>query len=200
MTARTFPIPNFRAWRAVVLHRPSPAADGVLRQLERLGIEARQLWPELEAAPPAPDVVFFDADMGYDGQFPWPAGEPPVPLVALVGSEAPGRLEWVLGQGATAHLMKPVQSSGVYSALVVACHGFALRHALDREIGDLRGRLRRRPRVARALAGVMTAHGIDETEAMRRIRAAAMERRQTIEDYCDGLLAGRGARAAGREA
>ncbi|ODN70361.1 ANTAR domain-containing response regulator [Methylobrevis pamukkalensis] len=114
-------------WHAVVLHRPHPAADALVRQLERLRITTRLVWPELTAAEASADVVFFDADMGYDGQFPWPAGHAPMPLVALIGSEAPGRVEWALAQGSDAHLLKPIGSAGVYSAILIAAHGFAAR-------------------------------------------------------------------------
>ncbi|WP_207460066.1 ANTAR domain-containing protein [Azospirillum sp. SYSU D00513] len=196
MTNARVTIPNFRNWRAVVLHRPSPTTDAVLRQLERLGIQARALWPELDAESAEADVIFFDADMGFDEQFPWPPGEAPVPLVALVGSEAPGRLEWVLARGAGAHLMKPVSSGGVYSALVIAGHALRQRGALAGEVRSLRDRLRRRPQVASAVLRVMTAQRIESAEAMQRIRRAAMEHGQSIEDYCDALLAAPEAEAA----
>ncbi|MEX2318903.1 MAG: ANTAR domain-containing protein [Bauldia sp.] len=185
-------IPNFRAWSAIVLHRPHAAAVAVMRQLERIGVTTRVVWPELTAADAAADVVFFDADLGYDGQFPWPASEAPMPLVALLGSEAPGRVEWAIAQGADAHLLKPIGSAGVYSALVIARHAFAARMALLREVDELRRRLGRRPAVARALVAIMRTEGIDETAAFRRLREVAMESRRTIEDAADAVLARNG--------
>jgi AmiR/NasT family two-component response regulator len=196
MRNRHVSIPNFRNWRAVVLHRPSPTTDAVLRQLERLGIQPRSLWPDLDLESADADVIFFDADMGFDEQFPWPPGQAPMPLVALVGTEAPGRLEWVLAHGAGAHLMKPVASGGVYSALVIACNAMQQRRALAGEVEDLRDRLRRRPQVASAVLRVMIAQRIESAEAMRLIRRAAMEHGQSIENYCDALLAAPEAEAA----
>lgn len=181
--------PNFRGRRAVVLHRPHVTVEAVLRQLERLGMSAVARWPELEEGDLAADVILFDADMGHDGQFPWEAGAAPMPMIALVGSEAPGRLEWMLTHGICAHMLKPVTSGGVYSGLVVAFHAFAERRARLDEVADLRARLRRRPQVARALARVMAARGLAEDDAYKVLRTEAMSRRQTIEDYCEALLA-----------
>ena len=70
-------------------------------------------WPELPVEALAADFVFFDADLGFDEQFPWKPGAAPMPLVALIGSEAPGRIEWALSHNADAQLLKPVGNAGV---------------------------------------------------------------------------------------
>lgn len=190
MSGRRVPLPNFRGARAVVLHRPSPQVEAVSRQLARIGLSVSTLWPDLEPADVASaDVLFFDGDMCHDDQFPWPAGDPPVPLIALAASEAPGRLEWMLSQGICAHLLKPVGAGGVFSALVLANHAFAQRRALADEAAGLRDRLRRRPQVTRAIMRLMADEGLDEDAAYRALRAAAMQQRRSIEDYCEALLA-----------
>jgi AmiR/NasT family two-component response regulator len=182
-------IPNFRGWTAIILHRPHAAAEAITRQLERTGATARTVWPELDASSSKADVVFFDADLGYDGQFPWPAGQAPMPLIALLGSEAPGRVEWAIAQGADAHILKPIGSAGVYSALVIARHAFAARHQLLAEIDDMRDRLRRRPTVARAVIAIMQGEKMNEAAAFRRLRQIAMETRRTIEDAAETVVA-----------
>ncbi|MQX36336.1 ANTAR domain-containing response regulator [Roseospira navarrensis] len=194
MTGRRVPLPNFRGARAVVLHRPSPQLEALTRQLDRIGLSVVRLWPELDAAAvAAADVLFFDGDMCHDEQFPWPPGDPPVPLIALAASEAPGRLEWMLAQGICAHLRKPVGAGGVFSALVFADHALAQRRALADEAADLRDRLRRRPQVARALMRLMAEEGLDENAAYRVLRAAAMQQRRSIEDYCEAIVGDDGA-------
>jgi AmiR/NasT family two-component response regulator len=182
-------IPNFRGWSAIILHRPHAAAEAITRQLERIGATARIVWPELDAASGGADVVFFDADLGHDGQFPWPPGEAPMPLIALLGSEAPGRVEWAIGQGADAHILKPIGSAGVYSALVIARHAFAARRQLIAELEDMRDRLRRRPTVARAVIAIMQGEKMNEAAAFRRLRQIAMETRRTIEDAAEAVIA-----------
>src|SRR3546814_9550741 len=99
-------------------------------------------------------------------------------------SEAPGRLEGVLAQGISSHLIKPVQSTGVYSALVLASHSFAQRREQEARIGALTTRLKLRPEVIRAVLTVMRLAEVDEDNAFACLRAAAMERRMTVEAFC----------------
>lgn len=185
------------SWRAVVLHRPHPAADNVVRQLERLGLTVRVAWPELEPADAAADVILFDADTGYDGQFPWEPGAAPMPMIALIGSEAPGRVEWALAQGSNAHLLKPISSAGVYSALLIAAHAFEAGARLAAEIGALKDRLRKRPQVVRATIALM-AEGLDEEAAIKRLRSLAMDRRMSVEEVADEMCERRGRLGDGR--
>ena len=69
---------------------------------------------------------------GGTGFCPWSRSEKPVPLVALLASEAPGRIAWALDQGADALIAKPVTASAVYPALVMATR----RHAEARELAE----------------------------------------------------------------
>lgn len=186
-----FRTPNFRGWNALIIHRHDDNAARLTRQLERLGMQVTVAWPDMPEPAPTIDVVFVDGDNGFDGLFPWPPGEPAVPLIALIGSEAPGRLEWVLGQGAAAHLVKPVQSSGVFSALVLASATFERMRAMRQEIFALGERIAKRPLVFSALAQVMAMTGLDENQAYALLRSEAMRRRQPVEHLCEALLQGK---------
>jgi len=179
--------PSLAGWRAVIVHRPHAAVDALRRQLEALSIGVRTVWPELGDADA--DVVFFDADMGTDGMFPWPAGYAPMPLIALIGSEAPGRVEWALSQGSNAHLLKPIGSTGAYSALLIATHAYESARTQQDDIRALETRLRCRPVVVRAVLELMQAHGEDETAALKRLRSIAMADRITIEDEAQQICA-----------
>ena len=177
--------PNLAGWRAIILHRPHPAAEALRRQLEALSIKVRIMWPMLLDADA--DVVFFDADMGDDGQFPWPAGFAPMPMVALIGSEAPGRVEWALSQGSNAHILKPIGSTGAYSALLIAAHAYENERAKENDIRSLEGRLRCRGVMVRAVMNLMQEHGEDETAAMKRLRMIAMAERVTVEEVAQAI-------------
>ena len=179
-----FTTPNFRGWRAIIVHRQSETVDRLVRQLSRLGISSEQVWPRLEQVADA-DVIFFDGDNGYDGVFPWPGEKLPVPMIALLGSEAPGRLEWALQQGVSAHLLKPIGSGGVFSTLVIAVANFTKQQMLVHEIADLENRARLRPMVIRSVLAVMQRHGLNEDAAYGHIRSEAMRRRQSIEALCE---------------
>ncbi len=123
--------PNFVSWRAVILHRMDDGIERLVRQLERIGVTAFTQWQPLDMAKIQCDVVFVDADQGWDGLLPWQPGNAPVPLIALLGSEAPGRIAWAMAQGAGALVAKPIVASSVYPALVMATHIHAERIAVQ---------------------------------------------------------------------
>jgi len=173
----------FENWTALIVHRRHANVDAITQQLQRIGVDAVECWPDVpENADITPfNIVFFDVDMGYDGQFPWQPQQAPVPTVALIGSEAPGRIDWALRQGADAQLIKPIGSAGVYSALVIAMHNFHRRHALATEIGALRESLDQREAVAQATAIVMLAENLSPKQAYQKLRLAAMAERISVE-------------------
>lgn len=173
---------------AIILHRPHPVVAALTRQLQAVGLKVHACWSELQADALAADFVFFDADMGFDEQFPWPRGEAPMPLIALIGSEAPGRVEWALSTGATAQILKPVGDSGVYSALLIARHAFEARQSLAANVADLRRRLGERQTVVQAVVRLMESTG-SEQAAYAALRAEAMDARISLEDAATQVLA-----------
>jgi AmiR/NasT family two-component response regulator len=174
-------IQNLGGARAVILHRPHDTVTALTRQLQAIGLVVTQAWPELGPEAMGADFVFFDADMGHDGQFPWAAGQSPMPMIALIGSEAPGRIEWALAAGAHAQMLKPVGDNGAYSALLIARDGFDAERALSAEIAELRRRLDERRTVVRAVAALMR-RGMDEDAAYGQLRRMAMDWRISFED------------------
>lgn len=174
-------------WHAVILHREHPSVDALKRQLELLHIRVSTVWPQIDGADASCDVVFFDADMGHDGQFPWPRGFAPMPMIALIGSEAPGRIEWALAQGSNAHLLKPIGSTGAYSALLIASHAYQITRSQADDIRALEDRLRQRPIVVRAILKLLQREGLDEAGAWKRLRKIAMDWGMTIEETAEAI-------------
>jgi AmiR/NasT family two-component response regulator len=179
--------PTLANWRSVILHRPHPAVEALTRQLESLHIRVSVVWPQVDPQDATADVIFFDADMGHDEQFPWPRGYAPMPLIALIGSEAPGRIEWALSQGSNAHLLKPIGSAGAYSALLIAAHAYRKARADADDIRSLEERLRQRPIVVRAVLQLMHNGCADETAAFKRLRSIAMDWGMTIEEAAEAI-------------
>lgn len=94
--------PNFTGWHAAILHREDSNTERLIRQLTLLGLSTSLRWEPLSAME-CPDLVIVDADQGWDGLLASaPAAHPAVPVIALLGSEAPGRIAWALEQGAGA--------------------------------------------------------------------------------------------------
>ncbi len=187
MTRRVH-LSNLGGARAAILHRPHATVVALTRQLVAIGLEVTQHWPNLGSGALAADFVFFDTDLGHDEQFPWKPGVAPMPLVALIGSEAPGRIEWALNQGADAQLVKPVGDSGAYSALLIAQQSFEARREQAAKIADLRARLADRQTVVRAVV-LLAARGLGEADAYDHLRQLAMNRRETIEQAAHRVLA-----------
>ena len=181
-------IPNLGGAKAFILHRPHATVNALSRQLVAIGLEVRDCWPELPPDALAADFVFFDVDLGFDEQFPWKPGEAPMPLVALIGSEAPGRIEWALSQKADAQLLKPVGTAGVYSALLIARQSFVARRRLADEIASLETRVAERQTIVRAVAA-LSAQGVDDSRAYAQLRSLAMTWQVSIEQAARRIVA-----------
>ena len=173
-----------------ILHRPDEGIARLVRQLGLLGLEAHVQWTPLDLQATPADIVLVDADQGWSGLLPW-SGEPaPVPMVALLQSEAPGRVAWAISEGALAILPKPVVPAAVYPALVlaVAAHARVVEAAARME--RLEERLRMRPLMHAAVRSIEMAVQCDEEAAYASLRRAAMKRRITIEQTAAEMLAG----------
>ncbi|MET0941363.1 MAG: ANTAR domain-containing protein [Mesorhizobium sp.] len=181
-------IPNLGGAKAFVLHRPHPTVTAIMRQLTAIGLDAADCWPELPAEALAADFVFFDVDLGFDQQFPWRPGEAPMPTIALIGSEAPGRIEWTLSQRADAQLLKPVGNSGVYSALLIARQAFEARRRQADEIAALQSRVAERQTIVRAVAA-LSGQGIDDDRAYSQLRSLAMSWHISMEEAARRVVA-----------
>jgi len=187
---RRLRVPDLGGARAVILHRPHATVQALTRQLSAIGLSAEAHWPDLRPSALSADFVFFDTDMGHDAQFPWAPSAAPMPTIALIGSEAPGRVEWALGMGADAQLLKPVGDNGVFSALLIARASWEARRSFASEVESLRSRLAERQTVVRAVV-LLAAEGRDEDAAYALLRERAMGWRVTIEEAAARLLAGR---------
>ena len=188
-------IPNLGGARAFVLHRPHGNVVALARQLRAIGLEVAECWPDLPPDALAADFVFFDTDLGYDAQFPWKRGEAPMPLIALIGSEAPGRIEWALSHRADAQMLKPVGTAGVYSALLIARAAFEQRRELADEILTLRQRVAERQTIVRAVA--LLARGGSDEAAYAQLRALAMAWQETVEQAARRVVAKSGETRSG---
>lgn len=187
--SRAAHIPNLGGAKAFVLHRPHATVGAISRQLQAIGLEVVDCWPDLPAEALAADFVFFDVDLGFDQQFPWARGAAPMPTIALIGSEAPGRIEWALSHKADAQLLKPVGNAGVYSALLIARQSFAARRQLADEITALQQRVAERQTIVRAVTALSGQDGVDDERAYAQLRSLAMNWQVSLEDAARRVVA-----------
>jgi AmiR/NasT family two-component response regulator len=181
--------PNFTGWHAVILHREDANTERLERQLGLLGIRSIRQWEPLAAGDSA-DLVLVDADQGWDDLLPEKGDALGKPLVALLGSEAPGRIAWAMKQGASAIIPKPVAASAVYPALVMAVSIHEERRAVAERLQYLEERVRMRPLVHAAVEKLRAARGLDEERAYAILRDCAMRRRLSMEQVSAIFLGG----------
>ncbi|PYE85532.1 ANTAR domain-containing response regulator [Pseudoroseicyclus aestuarii] len=179
---------NFAGRSALILHRSDDAIARVVERCDRLGISAaghRRDLPTAEAM--AADMVVIDVDTGHDAALPWPAGEAPMPVIGLIGSESPGRLGWALRQNVDAFL--PLSALGnLFSALVIAHATFERRQDLARERAEVAHLRAGRLDVVRAVIA-LAADGENEALALKQLRTMAMVGRTSLEDAARAVLA-----------
>jgi AmiR/NasT family two-component response regulator len=165
----------------------------VRRQLKRLGMTVADADPDRPVDQnTAIDVIVLDADsipIKSDGM---PALRVNTPVIALIGTETPSRLKWLLDLRPASFLVKPLRSAGLYTALVVAFDRAQRRTEAAAYVEKLEDRIRLRRVVFAAVLQLMRAHGLSEEDAFVLIRQTAMRYRTTIEQLSADIVASGG--------
>ena len=183
---------SVRGRRALMVMRDERETSIVRRQFSRLGMTISEHDP---AAPPpnqAVDVILMDADaipIKSDQAMAWKGN---VPIIALIGTETPSRLKWLLDLRPASFLVKPLRSAGLYTALVVAFDSAQRKIDEAAHIEKLEDRIRSRRVVFAAVLQIMRGHDMSETDAFALIRQTAMRHRTTIEILCAEIIAAGG--------
>ncbi|KTQ95877.1 hypothetical protein NS226_09345 [Aureimonas ureilytica] len=187
-------VQNFSQRRALLASRDARAIEALTGTLQKLGLgvevlEAGESGLDLGApdADPARDILFLDGDLNLGATSSPEAVLPAIPVIGLVGVEAPSRLRTLVTAGATAFLPKPVYGGSVYSALYLGVNEHARRARLQADVDELEARRRQRRHVIRAVVDLMAARGIDDEAAYQIIRREAMRERLGLETYCERL-------------
>ncbi|MFL6832767.1 MAG: ANTAR domain-containing response regulator [Xanthobacteraceae bacterium] len=139
------------------------------------------------------DILFIDGDLeGAVAIEVNPASRlPPVPVIGLVGVEAPSRLKALVNLGATSFLRKPVHGGAVYTSLFMGINQFLLRSEMYGRLQNLEERRRGRRAVVSAIILLMRENGLDEDGAYSQLRRESMRARQSLELYCEEFLSRR---------
>ncbi|PZQ82244.1 MAG: ANTAR domain-containing protein [Ancylobacter novellus] len=191
---------NFNGGRAYIVTSNHTAVEALEKTLGKLGVAAS--YPalvdgcadiDIGALQAERDILFIDGDLDNPVALDINAGsrQPPVPVIGLVGVEAPSRLKHLINLGASAFLRKPVQGAAVYTALFLGINQFLLRGDLRTRLDDMDRRRRGRRAVVKAIIARMTATGVDDDEAYEWLRRESMRSRQTLEDFCEAFLKAR---------
>jgi AmiR/NasT family two-component response regulator len=184
---------SVRGRRALMVMRDEREIAIVRRQLNRLGMTTAEIDPTQAPSPDqAVDVIVLDADsipIRSDSITAWRVN---APIIALIGTETPSRLKWLLDLQPASFLVKPLRSAGLYTALVVAFDSAQRRIEEAAYVEKLEDRIRSRRVVFAAVLQVMRAHALSEDDAFALIRQTAMRHRTTIEQLSAEIIAAGG--------
>jgi AmiR/NasT family two-component response regulator len=164
----------------------------VRRQFNRLGMTIAEHDPAEARPDEIFDVIVMDADsipIKSDLAAGWKAC---APIIALIGTETPSRLKWLLELQPASFLVKPLRSAGLYTALVVAFDSAQRRLDEAAHIERLEERIRSRRVVFAAVLQIMRGHGLSEVDAFALVRQTAMRHRTTIEQLSAEIISAGG--------
>ncbi|WP_062227594.1 ANTAR domain-containing response regulator [Aureimonas frigidaquae] len=184
------PIQNFSGKCAHVATADERAMAALGTMLPKFGMHVARLSLAeggLQPMVPQGDIVFVDGDLpdlrqlrlGPDN------AAPPMPVIGLIGVEAPSRLRLLVDLGTAAFLPKPIHSGSVFSALYLAACQHERRLSLEATVEELDMRRRKRRHVIKAVTLVMRMDGLDDDAAFQKLRRLAMQARVPIETYCE---------------
>ncbi len=184
---------NFSGLHAMVVSADRDPAQPLAVALTRLGIEV-SLCGINYAPPRSPDaerdLLVVDGDLDLSGLIGSieDFGLSRIPVIGLLGVEAPGRLRALMTLGATAFLRKPVYGASVFSAIFLGVNAHRQRRQMEGQLVEYDRRRRGRRFVVKAVLAMMQQDHIDDDQAYEALRREAMRARRNIEDFCEGWL------------
>jgi response regulator NasT len=127
-----------------------------------------------------PDLYLFDIEMpevdGLEAAATLARDGLRRPVVVVTGVDDPTLIERSIASGVSAYLTKPVDSRELEAALALAAARHAEFEALEAEVDRAQQALEDRKLVERAKGLLMSALGLSEQEAFRRLQRTARER------------------------
>ncbi|MDO0944559.1 ANTAR domain-containing response regulator [Chromohalobacter israelensis] len=139
-----------------------------------------------------PDAVIIDAalpsrdTLEHMGQL---GRRFPKPMIMLAEEETPELTREATSVGVSAYVVEDVQPALVRSMVNVAIASFESHRALKGELSKTQTTLAQRRTVERAKSRLMQAHALTEDDAYQWLRKRAMNRRLTIFEVAQAVLA-----------
>ena len=139
-----------------------------------------------------PDVVMMDVKMPVlDGITAAEriAHQRIAPVVMLTAFSQRELVERATEAGVMAYLVKPFSQGDLVPAIEVAVSRYSQFVTLENEVADLEERLETRKRVDRAKASLQQVYGLTEADAFRWLQKSAMDRRLSMREVADVVIA-----------
>ena len=119
------------------------------------------------------------------------------PVVMLTAFSQRDLVERARAAGAMAYLVKPFGKADLLPAVEMAMSRFDELVTLEAEVTDLRDRLETRKLVDRAKGVLQQRYGLDEAAAYRWVQRTSMDRRMTMRQVADLVIADAAADGSG---
>lgn len=188
---------SFSRHKATIISTSKTCIDRLQNTLTRVGVQLRRV----EDRPAAlcfhayplnadEDVIFLDGDISEPLKLPaYPdTSQVIVPVIGMVGSEAPSRLVRLLDNGASAFIKKPIQIDTIFSALFIAVNAHHERVTMAQKIADLEARRHARRYVIKAVTLLMQHFSVDDDLAYEMLRRQSMHEQTTIESFAKKVV------------
>ena len=139
-----------------------------------------------------PDLYLFDIEMpeldGLAAAVQLAAEGLRRPVVVVTGVDDPGLVDRSIQSGVAAYLTKPIDSRELDAAIRLAESRHAELEALEAEVDRAQQALEDRKLVERAKGLLMTALGLSEQDAFRRLQLSARERNLRLADVARRIV------------
>jgi len=192
---------NFRGHHALILCALEQDRAVLVQLLGQLGMTTVILDSRCDEMPDGPfDLVFFDDVAGRQfGGVEHLIDTIRGPSIALIGSDAPSSVSWIIERRVCGYLTKPLRKAGILASLIIAYHAFNERCETEQYLHRLEQQVRARQIVCTAAIEIVKSIGIPVNDAFALLRVASMNRRLSLEDLAAMILSGEIALAAIRE-
>lgn len=111
------------------------------------------------------------------------------PVLLLTAYSQEDIVEKAKDAGVIGYLVKPIREEQLFPALEIAVSRFKELKALNDELLNLKDSLETRKLLDRAKGILMTAHGLTEQEAYRRMQQFSMAKRVSLKQLAESIIA-----------
>jgi response regulator NasT len=140
----------------------------------------------------SPDVYLFDIEMpkldGLQAAAQLTSEGLRRPVVVITGVEDAGLIDRSIASGVSAYLTKPVDTRELQAAIALAATRHAEFQQLEAEVDRAQQALEDRKVVERAKGLLMSALGLSEQDAFRRLQLTARERNLRLADVAASIV------------
>lgn len=190
-------INNFNHKRALIISDDFSAVGTLGESLKRMGVGIEYISPSSKKIDLSKhglcvdnDVLFLDGDLNINIEIPFCSdrGQALIPIIGMVGIEAPSRLNRLFSYGATAFIKKPIHTGTVFFNLYLAVNTYNKLTTLTEQLNDYKERRRNRRYVIKAMLILMNELKISDDEAYQRLRKESMNSQTSLETYSKRIV------------